>query len=136
MYNPFYEKLHKKLLRAAFLLGFSPIIYEKKCEKYKISTLGQARAIWQLIYLIFYQFLIIPTHTWSIYQTKDYQMLIFTTIVWLTSLMGVVVLGNFVWNTDEILQLWNGYHKYLKYIDGKALKITKYNYFHQSCHIL
>lgn len=108
MYTHFSLYLLQKLFNIASLLGYSPIVWSNKSQKFQVSISAYTLTFFSTLSLISYLFLLIPYNIMLCYQAKDYQQVIYTIVVFICALLGGLLLVGVNFFPEEICEALNG----------------------------
>lgn len=109
-------------------LGFCPIKVDQKVGKFYVHFWSRVRATHSWIWLVAYTFLVLPTHLVELYKTQKLHQFNYTLLLMLFSTMGIILVGDALWQADGICRFLNGLFKYLEDFPGKSNETISYSF--------
>lgn len=110
--------LGRWIFNTGSFLGFSPFKVDRVIGKLYVDFWSRARSLWNWSWLVAYAYIVLPTHLYELYITKQHQKFNYTVIIQLCCSMGIILVGDLVWMANGVCQFLNALFKFLEFFPG------------------
>jgi len=135
MYSRYFMKHVTTLCMISHRLGIISFTWNSSKGCYEVKSLkNTAKTLFHLINLLVYAGAFLPCQVLATRKAKDFEEFSLTVVIWMSMLMGDVMVGMCFWYAEEICFVFNGYYTFLRNFAGKFANSmnTKVSEIHRS----